>query len=350
MTNQANKALTIFSIDKDSVVSAIVATGKADYRFALEKLTPLVNRLEIQRRIQNPRFYDRLRKDILAGCLMPPITIAFIHPNPNSLFSLAAFQRFLDANISEGFVLDGIQRLSTLQRASQELALEAEFPFDQSIFINILVCESMDNLLYRMITLNNGQKPMSTRHQIEILSANLFDFSIEETDLLTEKSSKRIKPGVFSLSDFVLAYMAFLSHSVNIDSQKLIQEKLDDLVAGKILERNPKDGDLEYKDVIELVKKLSTSPNLDKWFRLSNNFIGFSSEIRNSYSFLKDLDITAFEESIEQFEISFKEFDVSKIKLGKARRIAVAHFIKNLESLTGRSSSVITDKLLDVIE
>ena len=106
----------------------------------------------------------------------------------------------------------------------------------------------------------------------------------------------------------------------------------------------------EITAVIELVKKLSASSILDKWFRLSNNFIGFSSEIRNSYSFLNDLDITAFEESIEQFEISFKEFDVSKIKLGKARRIAVAYFIKNLESLAGHSSSVITDKLLNVLE
>ena len=34
----------------------------------------------------------------------------------------------------------------------------------------------MDRLLYRMITLNNGQKPMTARHQIEILASNIFDF------------------------------------------------------------------------------------------------------------------------------------------------------------------------------
>ena len=44
------------------------------------------------------------------------------------------------------------------------------------LYANLLICESMDRLLYRMITLNNGQKPMSARHQIEILAGNIFDF------------------------------------------------------------------------------------------------------------------------------------------------------------------------------
>lgn len=80
----------------------------------------------------------------------------------------------IEEKINEIFILDGIQRLNTLVRVRE--SSEEKFPYDRSIYANLLICESFDLLLYRMITLNNGQKPMTARHQIEIVASNMYDF------------------------------------------------------------------------------------------------------------------------------------------------------------------------------
>ncbi|CAJ0813219.1 hypothetical protein [Ralstonia flaminis] len=340
--------IKIFSIDHDKVVDAIMATGRANYRYAIENFVPLINRLEIQRKVQNPRFYERLKRDILRECLMPPITLAFIDPDHINVNTAAKFGAFVTKNIENGFILDGIQRLSTLQRAHNEH--EDKFPIEQPIFVNILLCKSMDNLLYRMITLNNGQRPMTTRHQIEILTANLFNFSDGDIDLTTEKSGLRRKPGIFSHSDFVLGYMAFLSNSTNVDSQKLIQEKLDDLLASKILEHDPTENSVQFSEVVDLIKILTEDENLDKWFRINNNLIGFCAGIRKSYTPIRRMNTKKVRDAISSFEEAFRSFDVSKIKLGRARRNAVEYFILNAKKMFGASATEITDKLVDVLE
>lgn len=342
-------ALKIFTIDRDNVVSALVATGRTDYRYALKHLYPLIDQLEIQRRIQNPRFYDRLKRDIPRECLMPPITLAFIRKNQRGLNTVSNFEKFVNANIADGFILDGIQRLSTLKRAYDESS-GSGFPNQQSLFVNVIVCNSMDNLLYRMITLNNGQRPMTTRHQIEILTGNLFAFDSDGVMLATEKERLRRRSGVFAQGDFVLGYMAFLSSSTNVDSQKLIQEKLDELLANKILEHDPTQDTMQFSDVIDLVSTYIKNPYLERWFRTGNNLIGFCSAARSGFKVLKRMSPLEFEQFIKNVEEAFRSFDVSKIKLGRARRNAVSYAVKNVGKLSGSSVSDITDKLVDVLE
>lgn len=63
------------------------------------------------------------------------------------------------------------KELNTLSRIDAD-----KLDMSRILYCNILISDSMDRLLYRMITLNNGQKPMSARHQIEILAGNIFDF------------------------------------------------------------------------------------------------------------------------------------------------------------------------------
>jgi len=218
--------MQVFSHDYDGVVGAVVSLARVDYSYALQNLHPLVNQLSEQRNTQSPKFYERLQRDILKRCLMPPITLAFIRDNPTDLVDIEHVAKFVAENVSSGFILDGIQRLSTLKRAKDAALVDAvDFPGDQSLFVNVIICPSIDNLLYRMITLNNGQKPMTARHQVEILADSAFEFGDNELFLATEKSKTRRKVGVFSRADFEVGYMAFLSASVNIDSQKLIQAK-----------------------------------------------------------------------------------------------------------------------------
>lgn len=321
----------IYSVDQDTVISSAVGIGKTTYGQALEHLHPLINQLAIQRKLQDPKFYDRLKRDILNGCIMPPITIAYVAPKSTKLdkFDEESLQTFMLENIKNAFILDGIQRLNTLHRASNEVK-----PFDleeHPLYLNVIVCKTMDSLLYRMITLNNGQKGMTTRHQIEIVTSNMYDFTDSDLIIETEKSSKK-KRGAFKKADFVLAYLAFLSNSTTVDSQKLIEEKLDQLIAFKILESNPIHSEVEFSDALEIIDGLCENSNIKAWFRNSNNLIGFSSAIKNSHGILKTTSPKSFEDVLMEFERAFASFSVSKIKLGQARRNAVHRFIAHYKT------------------
>lgn len=344
----AAASIKVFSVDRDLVVNALVATGRTTYAFALSSLVPLISRLEIQRDVQNPRFYERLKRDLLKGCLMPPITLAFVRKSQMALRTPAQFQSYVSENIKNAFVLDGIQRLHTLKRAYDED--KRALKLTQPLFLNILVCSSTDNLLYRMITLNNGQRPMSTRHQIEILSANTFNVEGENIVLATEKGGIRRQHGIFSKADFVLAYMAFLSNSITVDSQKLIQDKLDDLIANKILEHEPEAGALEFTEVMALIEEFTQKKEIDRWFKVTNNLVGFCAGIREGHEEVSTWETETFWEYLEQIDRAFDWFDVSKLKVGRARRSVVAYCIKNAATMIDMSDSEMTEKLMNVIE
>jgi hypothetical protein len=150
-----------------------------------------------------------------------------------------------------------------------------------------------------MITLNNGQKPMSARHQIEILTTNLFEFESESTPIVTERDSKRQKIKVsFNKADFIKGYLAFLANSTNIENQKIIEEKLDALIADKILESNITEDNLEFSLVVEEIKRLSENDKNLKWFRNGNNLIGFCVGIKKSFEIIQNISLIDFEKSL----------------------------------------------------
>src|SRR5690606_38880475 len=185
--------MEIYRVDEDKVISGYVANAATTYKQALESIVPLIGRLNIQRDALKTRFYSRLEKDIVRGCVMPAITVAFV-TDTATLGSESKVTKFVEDNLNDAFVLDGIQRLNTLSRAAHAENFNANLP----IYVNLIFAPSRDRLLYRMITLNNGQKPMSSRHQIEILADSFFDFQGVELNLVPEKGQGRVRaPGAF---------------------------------------------------------------------------------------------------------------------------------------------------------
>lgn len=339
--------IQILSIDFDEVIQSRYITAQTDYKFALDNLVPLIDRLDIQRNIQDSKFYSRLEKDLVKGCIMPPITLAFIDENAVGINESKKLSIYLNDNIKEGFILDGIQRLNTLQRTFKKS--QSELQLDRVLFLNIVVCSSMDNLLYRMITLNNGQKPMSARHQIEILTANIFEFDENEKPIVTERDAKRLKIKVaFNKADFIKGYLGFLANSTNIENQKIIEEKLDELIADKILDSNITEDGLEFSDVVNLINRLSLNEKNYKWFKNSNNLIGFCVGVKSSYDLLKDINPEDFEESTKKYEQAFGSFNYSKIKIGRIRRLLADYFIKNYSNLSNLDVLELVDTLSQV--
>src|SRR5690606_8156321 len=140
------------------------------------------------------------------GCITPAITIAFIeNVDLNANHSIESLNDFIFENIKNAFVLDGIQRLNTLRRVYQKE--DNKLDLNKYLYVNIIICTERDNLLYRMVTLNNGQKPMTARHQIEMLADSVYDYSIYNNfDVFTEKESAPKSAKGFKKADIMNSY------------------------------------------------------------------------------------------------------------------------------------------------
>lgn len=323
--------INIFTSDLDKVIDSYVAMGKTTYRVALDKLYPLINRFEAQRKLQDKKFYKRLQRDIIEGCIMPPITIALLDKEDRDLTKVSDFENFVNENLHKGYILDGMQRLNTLKSASEF----DEFDDNRIAYINIIVADNQDKLLYRMITLNNGQKPMTPRHQIETLTAEMFDFSqLKNISVQTEKErANKTIHGAFNLGDISRGYLAFLTNNVNNENNKIIDEKMDEILVTRVLDSRDASSNLRFQDVLSFIDKLSEDSFVKKWFKVNNNLIGFCVGIKESYESFKTVTANEFSIRIELFDEAFDAINASKVNLGKYRRQLSSEFIKKYDLL-----------------
>ena len=335
-------SIRIYDIQYDQVIKSFYLTVAVTYEYAINNFVPLINKLDFQRSPLRKTFYKRLEEDILAGCIMPNITLAIKEEN-SGLNKENINTEYVENNLNNAFVLDGIQRLSTMKR----IADNKEFPKDRFLYCNILICNSMDRLLYRMITLNNGQKPMTARHQIEILASNILDFDKLPILAITEKEGKgkRIKDDSMNKEVLIKGYLAYISSSINIDNQKIIESKMNELIADQIMGSNIPEKKVEFTDVINFIDKQLINNELAVWFRVANNFIGFTAAMNKSFEYIRNVDTDYLVESIKTFEEAFSALDVSKIKLGMARRKLVKYYFEKYKSIS--KSNV--NELIDLI-
>jgi hypothetical protein len=323
-------AIKVYSIDYDDVIKSVVLTGETTYTFALQKIFPLINRFSAQRKLQNPSFYDRLRRDILKGCIMPPITLALINPEPVEFDNEVNASTYINASIENGYVLDGMQRLNTLNSIKDDPG----FPGDRKLYLSLIISANKDMLLYRMITLNNGQKPMTPRHQIEVLTEELFEFEHLEMEIQTEKErAEKIKRGSFNLADISKGYLAFFTDSVHNDNNKIISEKMDEIIVGKIMSSAVVENGLQFEDVMKLIDKFATNETAKEWLLTQNNLIGFCVGIKKSYAVVNALEAAEFGQLINKFDKAFAGINAAKVNLGKYRRELSCKYISELEEL-----------------
>lgn len=337
--------MNIYEIDSDEVISAVVVSGSITYKEAIEKLVPLINKTEFQRKLQDKKFYEKLERDIVEGCIMPSITIAFVDKTITSNSKKEDIIKFFEINYGKSFVLDGIQRLNTLSRVQNSEKIN----LDKKLYLNIVYSDSVDKLLYRMITLNNGQKPMTPRHQVEVMMANVFDFNELGIEVQTEKErAVKIKMNSFNKSDLVQAYLAYMANSPMVDNKKIIQDKMDELIVNKIVSAEPIDDDTSFESVIKSLAKFQKSPISLKWLKQANNLVGFAVGMKTSSKIIKDLSVEEFETSIKTFDKAFSDFNPSKIKMGKLRRELSFDFFKNYSKLKDLDSLELLEYFSDL--
>lgn len=195
------------------------------------------------------RTYDLLRRDLVHGCVIPPIILAVTDHYGDKLSSIV--HKFVStggspelerklfsfvqkaADDGELLILDGLQRTLTINnivfRNDGEFTKSQINEFEnQRIRIEVYLGLSKPGILYRMLTLNTGQTPMSFRHQLEILYNDYIDNKDLPNDIrvfreVDERKARGI--GRYKYSDVVDMFYAFSTGSpMPFDRQALVNE------------------------------------------------------------------------------------------------------------------------------
>jgi len=210
---------------------------------------------EIQRKKEKHRAYDRLKTDIKEGALLPPITLALKADVIDSVIQLLNEPNGTDAlaaalsTPNQAQILDGLQRTYVLS----ELAAEGfQFRPDQLIMLEFWLEKQLRKLIYRIIVLNAGRKPMSMRHQVELLFLvikGLVEQQIPGLELYQERDQTRRRgPKKYALDRVAMSYQCFLLKSHEVQKESIVAQEL---AEGEILDST--EGVLDEK--FQLFKK-----------------------------------------------------------------------------------------------
>src|SRR6185369_1135611 len=130
--------------------------------------------------------------------------------------------RVFENNTDDLLILDGLQRTYSLLDVHAEHAEKLkEYVIRLEIYFNI----RETGVLYRMLTLNAGQTPMSLRHQIEILYSNYADKKIGEVNVIrqTDESAKKNVTD-YNYVDLIDGYNSYLERNESpIDRFSLLE-------------------------------------------------------------------------------------------------------------------------------
>lgn len=238
--------LEVFGIDFDSRIKCYMVSARCDYAWYLEKTRGSEENLSIQRDIiKGSKPYKNLRSDLRSGCILPTIVLAVRDVDASVFERYDSSERFIRATEEDIEVLqrvigsvdsqsvdivDGLQRTNALRQVLEELEGASRDAFlARSLRLEVWVNIEFFPLAYRMLLLNAGQRPMSMKHQIEILSSGLASDigDLPGIDIIrTKDHRRRVRPGQFHLAILAQAFQAWIQRSPNVDRTNLVVETM----------------------------------------------------------------------------------------------------------------------------
>lgn len=174
-----------------------------------------------RRRVSSSKsIYSLLKLDIQRGCVIPPIVLALTSASvPNGL-TKDNIASYIKSNKRNLLILDGLQRTYTILDLYRELKSEGRGDdvgvlFEQKIRVEVYVGINRLGILYRMLTLNTGQTPMSLRQQIEMLYLNYAEVPFStEIKLIREVDDKAAKgPGEYNFREIIDGFNSYLERN-----------------------------------------------------------------------------------------------------------------------------------------
>ena len=163
--------------------------------------------------------YTLLKNDLKRGCLIPPIVLALTHTNDEACPALDKMNDFILKHKSNLVILDGLQRTHTLIDLEKELTDVNDEQtlatlYKRKLRVEIFIGINRLGILYRMLTLNTGQTPMSLRQQIEILYLDYSKMDIQGIKLIREVDGRMASgPGQYNFKDIMEGFNSYLERN-----------------------------------------------------------------------------------------------------------------------------------------
>ncbi|SCW44547.1 hypothetical protein [Mucilaginibacter sp. NFR10] len=220
--------------DKIDALNVFATVSIRDY-LDIANIIKKNNDLQRKRVASNSTVYALLKEDMLNGCLIPAIVLAVDQSNSGQKSDKRAkvdydeITKIIRDHALNLKLLDGLQRTNIMLDLQTDLIsengktgeqieadkLRLETFYNRQIRLEVYVNINRFGILYRMLTLNTGQTPMSVRHQIEILYS---DYYVKEKDgiiLIREafESYKTVKVGQYKFSDVIEGVTSYIDGS-----------------------------------------------------------------------------------------------------------------------------------------
>jgi hypothetical protein len=295
----------VVGIDYDNRINNFMVSARADYEWYLQKTRGSEENLAIQRDIiKGSKPYKNLRADLKIGCILPTIVLAvrdidisvtekyspddgFIRASRSDLDTLQ--HAIGNTTPSHVDIVDGLQRTNALRQTVEELDNEEKSNFlRRSLRLEIWVNIAFFPLAYRMLLLNAGQRPMSMKHQIDILSGGLAKDlqDLPGLEIIRLKDHKRrVKAGQFHLSTLAQAFQAWMQRSPNVDRTNLVVETMavDEALESLGIDLSDNDGNQRdgFRQFVGWLLKLDEALGDDKnrFFANDTVVLGFAAAI-----------------------------------------------------------------------
>lgn len=223
--------------------------------------------------------YNRLRKDLEDGTIMPPLSLVVSEKFSNIIKDIKDIKK-LEQTINEKIdkeslsILDGLQRTYCILNAIDDLKGKPEElkQFKNSrIRAELWYSIKTNALLYKILVLNTGQFKMSMRHQLEILNIPLKETisnianarGIENIVFSTYKDSFPSKePYQYSFANILEALTAFNIRDPIVDKTNIVVTELERM---RFIEEHSNTLKLSSDDDIEQFSNLLFSLDEKLW-------------------------------------------------------------------------------------
>lgn len=250
--------ITIIGTTMDLRSNTHIVYAKMLINDYLELVGENFDEFSIQRRRERLKGYSRMKVDIRNGALLPPITLAV------KTDLVPVFLPYIIENDFIGLakeickpgqfnILDGLQRTYILHDLQKDGVI---FKEGQYLLLEFWFEPTLRNLIYRIIVLNAGQKPMSMRHQLEVLFINVkvvIENEIENLEIFQEKDEgRRTRSRKFAMDRIVAAYQCFLYKSPEVQKENIVAQQL---VDEGLLEANEDELGDKYDDFIRYLRE-----------------------------------------------------------------------------------------------
>jgi hypothetical protein len=226
--------LKIIGYTKDERTNTNVVYAQINISEYLTLVGNNFDRFEIQRRREQHSAYKRMKEDIINGALLPTITLA-VNPEVAQQYIELASAKNSDGLIAsfnkpnDIYILDGLQRTYIISDIHKE---GAPLKPDQTLLLEFWLESEIKHLIYRLIVLNAGQKPMSMRHQVELLFMTMqqkLEHEITGLSIYSEREQdKRTKPSKFAFDRLVTAYYSFMTKSPEIKRENIVVQEMNE--------------------------------------------------------------------------------------------------------------------------